>query len=179
MSRGKPAAPAIELSNRIYDLLVEESRKRTIKRHHLERINILLNASTQGGGKSNGQIKRELQLSYNTVKTWRNRWTTFYPAILTFEAGPTGEGVSDSVLMVKILSYLEDAPRPGAPKTFTLAQTQQIVALACQKPTEHGIEMTTWTHEMLAHVAISIGIVDTISSRYVGILLKKKPASTP
>ena len=80
--------------------------------------------------------------------------------------------------MVKILSYLEDAPRSGAPKIFTLAQTQQIVALACQKPTEHGIEMTTWTHEMLAHIAISKGIVDTISSRYVGILLKKKPPST-
>lgn len=178
MSRGKPAAAAIELSNRIYTLFVEESRKRTIKRHHLERINILISASTQGGAKSNGQISRDLALSYNTVKTWRNRWTSFYPAILTFEEGPTGEGVSDTVLMVKILSYLEDAPRSGAPRIFTLAQTQQIVALACQKPTEHGIEMTTWTHEMLAHIAISKGIVDTISSRYVGILLKKKPPST-
>ena len=73
MSRGKPAAPAIELSNRTYDLLVEESRKRTIKRHHLERINILLNARTQGGAKSNGRITRDLKLSYNTVKIWRNR----------------------------------------------------------------------------------------------------------
>lgn len=58
-------------------------------------------------------------------------WTTFYPAILIFQQGSTGEGVSDSALIVKILSYLEDAPRPGIPKTFTLAQTQQIVALAC------------------------------------------------
>lgn len=179
MRRGKPAAPAIELCPRIYDLFVEESRKRTIKRHHLERINILLNASVQGGGKSNGQITRDLKLSYNTVKTWRNRWTLLYPAILTFEQGLSGEGVSDGILMAKILSYLEDAPRPGAPKTFTLAQTQQIIALACQKPSEHGIEMTTWTHEMLAHVAQSLGIVETISSRYVGILLKKKPTATP
>lgn len=179
MNRGKPPAPAIEMKDRIYELLSQESRKRTIQGHHLDRIKILLSASHQGGGHSNGHIKRALDLSYNTVKTWRNRWTSFYPAILTFEQGPTGEGVSDGALMVKILSYLEDAPRPGAPKTFTLAQTQQIVALACQKPTEHGIEMTTWTHEMLAHVAMSIGIVETISSRYVGILLKKKPASTP
>jgi transposase len=179
MSRGKPAAPAIEMSARIFNLLVEEHRKRTIKRHHLERIAILIRASHQGGGHSNGQIVRDLSVSYNTVQSWRTRWTTFYPAILTYEKGPTDEGVSDSLLMVKLLSYLEDAPRSGAPKRFTLSQTQQIVALACQKPTEHGIEMTTWTHEMLAHVAMSKGIVKCISSRYVGVLLKKKPTSTP
>ena len=178
MSRGKPIAPAIEMSARIFNLLVEESRKRTIKRHHLERIDILIRASHQGGGHSNGQIVRDLSISYNTVNTWRIRWSGFYPAILTDEKGPTGEGLSDSAFMVKILSYLEDAPRSGAPKRFTLSQTQQIVALACQKPVEHGIEMTTWTHEMLAHVAISKGIVESISSRYVGVLLKKKPTST-
>ena len=106
MSRGKPAARAIALSNGIYTLFVEESRKRTIKRHHLELMNILINASTQGEAKSNGQITRDLDLSYNTVKTWRNRWTTFYPSILTFEQDPTGEGVSDTVLMGKILWQL-------------------------------------------------------------------------
>jgi transposase len=164
MSRGKPAA-AIEMTDRIFNLLVEESRKRTIKRHHLERINILTRASHQGGGQANGQIVRDLSVSYNTVKSWRTRWTAFYPAILNAEKGPTGEGVTDSALMIKVLSYLEDAPRSGAPKTFTLSQTEQIVALACQKPTEHGIEMTTWTHEMLAHVAMSKGIVERISSR--------------
>jgi transposase len=179
MSRGKPAAPAIYMSDRIFNLLVDERGKRTIKGHHLERLDILIPASHQGGGHSNGQIVRDLSISYNTVKTWRTRWTAIYPALLTYELGPTGEGVSDRALMVKILSYLEDAPRSGAPKKFTLSQTQQIVALACQKPTEHGVEMTTWTHEMLAHVAISKGIVETISSRYVGVLLKKKPTSTP
>ena len=179
MSRGKPAAPAIEMNDGIFNLLVEERRKRTIKRHHLERIDILTRASHQGGGRSNGQVVRDLSVSYNTVKTWRARWTTFYPAILAVEKGATGEGASDGALMVKILSYLEDAPRSGAPKTFTLSQTQQIVALACQKPADHGIEMTTWTHEMLARVAMSKGIVERISSRYVGVLLKKKPASTP
>jgi putative transposase len=177
MNRGKPAAAPIEMSSRIYALLVTESNKRTLKRHHLDRIRILLQASEQGGGQSNGQIKRNLAVSYNTVKVWRNRWTQIYPAVLAFEVGPTGKGVSDAVLVAKILSYLEDAPRPGTPPTFSLAQRQQIVALACQKPTDHGIEMTTWTHEMLAHVAMSLGIVATISSRYVGVLLKK--ATTP
>lgn len=178
MSRGKPSAAAIEMKERIYKLLEQESRKRTIQGHHLERVQILLQASHQGGGHSNSHIKRTLEISYNTVKTWRDRWPTFYPAILTYELGKAGEGVSDSALMSHILTYLEDAPRSGAPKTFTLAQTQQIVAIACQKPSEYGIEMTTWTHEMIAHVAITKGIVSTISPRYVGVLLKKKPAPT-
>lgn len=179
MSRGKPASAAIEMSDRIFNLLVAASNQRTLKRHHYERIGIVLRASNhQGGSRSNGQISRDLSIALNTVKTWRKRWTSAYSAILAYESGLAGEGVSDAALLVKILSYLEDAPRSGAPKTFTLAQTQQIVALACQTPAEYGIEMTTWTHEMLARVAISKGIVETISSRYVGILLKKMPPST-
>jgi transposase len=175
MNRGKPAAPAIVMSDRIFGLLVEESHKRTIQCHHLDRLNILTRASCQGGGQSNGQISRELSVANNTVKKWRKRWTEFYPAILAYESEAE---MSDSALMLKILSYLEDAPRSGAPKTFTLAQTQQIVALGCRKPSDYGIEMTTWTHEMLAHVAIAEGIVERISPRYVGILLKKKPLAT-
>jgi len=178
MGRGKPAAPAIEMTERIYNILLSESQKRTISKHYFERISILLLASTFGGGQSNGHIQRSLGVSYNTVKKWRNRWSHFYPAILAYELGSSGQVVSDSALLSKILSYLEDAPRSGAPKTITLAQTQQITALACQKPSEHDIEMTTWTHEMLAQVAIQKGIVKTISPRYVGVLLKKKPVAT-
>lgn len=178
MNRGKPAAAAIEMSDRIFHLLVAEGSKRTIQRHHLDRLNILIQASHQGGGQSNGHISRTQRVAYNTVKTWRRRWVEFYPFLQTYAIGPTAEGVSDSALMLKILSYLEDAPRSGAPKTFTLAQTQQIVALACRKPSDFDIEMTTWTHEMLAHVAIAQGIVARISPRYVGVLLKKKPLAT-
>ncbi len=58
--------------------------------------------------------------------------------------------------MVKILSYLEDAPRPGTPKTFTFAQTQQIIALACQKPTEHGINVV---FDLFLHQSIVIGSI--------------------
>ena len=178
MSRGVPPAPAISMSERIYNLLLNESHKRTIKRHHFERISILLRASIYGCSQSNGQITRELRISYNTVKSWRHRWTAFYHSPSSFEKDSLGEDISDSILVSKILSFLEDGYRSGAPKTFTLSQEHQIVALACQKPSECGIEMTTWTHQMLAHVAITKKIVKTISPRYIGTILKKKPAPT-
>ncbi len=176
MSRGKPPAAAIEMHERIYDLLYQESCKRTIQSHHRERINIILMASHIGGGHANGHIERTLSLAYNTVKTWRNRWSIRYPSILTFEKGQDGTGVSDTILLNHILSHLEDEPRPGAPKIFTTAQVQQISAIACQKPSEHGFELTNWSHGRIAQAAIAKGIVETISPRYVGILLKKMPA---
>jgi transposase len=131
-----------------------------------------------GGSQNNAQIKRAMQISLNTVKSWRKRWTTCYAQLLVFEQGKDGTGVSDQVLLAQMLTFLEDLPRSGHPKEITLAQEQQIVALACLKPVEYGIEMTTWTHQMLAQVAITEGIVKTISSRYVGTILKKKSSKT-
>jgi putative transposase len=178
MGRGIPPAAPILLSERIYKLLFIESHKRTIKRHHLERIEILLRCSSLGGSQSNGHITREMGLAYNTVMSWRRRFAQMYASPSNFEKDFQGQDLSDSALVSKILTFLEDGYRSGAPKTFTLAQEQQIVALACQKPSDFGIEMTTWTHIILAQVAISKKIVETISSRHIGTILKKAGVTT-
>ena len=178
MNRGKPAAAAIPMSERHYGLLVKESHKRTISVQYVDRIGILLKASPQGGGLNNSQIKRDLSISLNTVKTWRLRWTQHYCRLSNFEMGQDNKGVSDHELVCEMLNILEDLPRSGAPKTISLSQQEQIVALACEEPSQFGLPITNWTHEMLAQVAINQDIVKTISSRYVGTLLKKKPTST-
>lgn len=77
----------------------------------------------------------------------------------------------------RLISTLKDSPRSGAPKTITLAQEKQIIALACEHPADYQIEMADWTHEMLAKVVIAKGIVASISSRQVGRILKKQPSS--
>src|SRR5215213_915376 len=100
MGRGKPPAAAISMSERQYRLLETESRKRTTLRQYGERIPILLRASQ---GESNGQIKRELGLSLNTVKTWRKRWRDAYATLLAFEQGPDNQGVSDAALLEQLL----------------------------------------------------------------------------
>lgn len=46
--------------------------------------------------------------------------------------------------------------------------------MACCKPADYGIEHTNWTRETLAHVSKSLGIVDQISGRYVGKIIKKR-----
>ena len=68
---------------------------------------------------------------------------------------------------------LSDKSGKGTIKRITLEQEEQIRALACTKPTEHGKQMTNWTHEMLTKVAKAKRIVDEISVRSVGYILKK------
>lgn len=170
MGRGKPPAPALPMTNRQYRLLEQESNKRTTLRQYNERIAILLRG---GKGQNNSQVARELGISLNTVKSWRKRWILAYESLLEFEKGVNGKQVSDYELLKEMLKILNDLPRSGTPKRITLAQEQQIVALACEKPADYGVEMTTWTHEMLAKVAIARGIIESISPRYVGVILKK------
>jgi hypothetical protein len=50
----------------------------------------------------------------------------------------------------------------------------QIIAIACEKPEDHGRPVTHWTHRELAEVVVEKGIVDSISSSHLGTLLKKK-----
>lgn len=176
MGRGKPPAAAIAMSERQYRLLEKESRKRTVPIQYRERIEILLRASK---GESNGQIKRELGLALNTVKCWRKRWSESYAALSTFEQGPQGQGVSDGELLKQMLCVLKDAPRSGAPQTISLAQKRQIVALACQKPEQFGIPITSWTHQLLAQVAVQEGILAKVSPRHVGTILKNTATPTP
>jgi putative transposase len=163
------------MSSRQYSILEKESRKRTTQQQFHIRIEILLRASE---GQSNSQVARDLDVSLNTVKSWRRRWQDHYPKLLEYEKGIDNTGISDQELLKKMLSLMRDLPRSGTTKRITLEQEQQIVALACGKPQDYGLEMTDWTHEMLAKAAISQGIIKTISARYVGTILKKNRTAT-
>lgn len=174
MSRGKPA-PAIAMTERQYRLLSHHGAKHSLSDHTKTRISILLLASK---GRTNESIKRELGVDLNTVKKWRRRWEAEFDSIKAFELGQSGQGVKDQVLLKRMLLVLKDSPRSGAPKRITLAQEQQIIALACDKPEDHGIPITQWNREMLAQVAKTKGIVQRISPRYVSEILKKKRAPT-
>lgn len=170
MSRGLPSAP-IEMTARQHRLLSEYSQKRTISHQASFRSQILVFASK---GSNNMEIARLLNTTAKTVKKWRTRWTESYKQLVIFESGIEGQGVSDAALLQKMLSIIEDNPRKGAPKKITLAQENQIVAISCGKPKEYGIIMNKWTYEQIANVAMARGVIDSISSRYVGTIIKKK-----
>ena len=68
---------------------------------------------------------------------------------------------------------LADAPRSGAPPTFTPEQNCAILALTCQKPQKVDVPITHWSHTELAAAALKVSIVDAISPSQVGRWLRE------
>ena len=164
------SSPALRMSVRQYKLLDHERRKRKTSRQNYTRITILLRASE---GQSNKGISRETGIALSTVKIWRSRWNFVADQLAEFEKGLSGEGVSDFELLKKMKEVIKDRPRSGAPARISMAKKQQIRALACENPEDYGLVMTDWTHQSLAEVAVNQGIVETISIRHIGNILKK------
>jgi transposase len=171
MGRGQAPAKAIPMTSLQSTLLQEEGRKRTTQKQFSTRIKLLLKASQ---GQSNSQIARDLSLSLNTVKSWRRRWQSCYEQLCKYEKEMGEQGLSRHDYLQELLDHLRDLPRSGTRKQISMEEEEQIVALASEDPQDYGVEMSSWTHEMLAKVAIGRGIVEKISSRHVGNILKKK-----
>lgn len=165
-------------SPRILDLLEKERARGIIGVSYKMRLCIILNGIK---GLSNYKSHRELGIAIPTVKKWRARWEESYIVLFTLEnkgVNEWGTTVKDHEIISQIKNILSDKPRSGTPNRITLAQQEQIVALATEKPEDHNIPMTAWTHEMLAHVAIAEGILENISRRYIGTILKKRIKAT-
>lgn len=170
MRRGQAPAAALAMTELQYGVLEQESRRRTIAHQFSSRINLLLRASQ---GQSNSQIARDLAISLNTVKSWRRRWQDSYAQLCAYEASMPQQGLSKRDYLQVLLEKLRDLPRSGTRKRITLQEEQQLVALASEAPQEYGVEMSCWTHEMLAKVAMARGIVKQVCGRHVGNILKK------
>jgi transposase len=116
-----------------------------------------------GQGQSNAQIARELGVEVDTVRLWRSRWQMLEPIPL-----------SD----LSVSERLADLPRPGAPARITADQRCQIEALACEKPQKSGRPISHWTNREIADELIQRKIVQTISPRHAGRLLKRGRSQT-
>jgi transposase len=116
-----------------------------------------------GDGWNNLQIARELGVDDETPGHWRRRW-------LQFRDVPLAE--------VSVAKRLADAPKPGAPAKFTPEQVCQIMALACEKPAESDRPISHWSHRELADEIMQRGIVESISPRHAGRLLKRGRSQT-
>ena len=103
-------------------------------------------------GNNHREIARELNISRDMARLWRQRW---------LEA-PTDRPVAER---------LADAPRPGGPATFSLEQTLQLFALACENPADCRRPISHWTPRELADEMVKRGWVESISPRHVGRLL--------
>jgi putative transposase len=110
-------------------------------------------------------LARELACSLKTVIKWRARWAAAEAQLAAVEGAPAD-------LKRVIARVLADAPRPGAPDTFTAEQIVQIINLACTPPADAGRPIDAWTPRELADEAVKRQIVASISPSSVGRFLK-------
>ena len=147
--------PPLELDEEACQALKDYIRRHLTPQQLALRARIVLLAAE---GKTNAEISREMSVTVDTARLWRERWRSF--------AGIPMEELS-------IDERLEDAPRPGAPARFSAEQVCQIVALVCEVPEQSGRPISQWTARELADEVIRKGVVEVISPRHVGRLLKR------
>ena len=155
-----PVPPRVLLSNEERSELERLVRAWSTGQQLALRARIVLLA---GDGWNNLQIARELGVDDETPGHWRRRW-------LQFRDVPLAE--------VSVAKRLADAPKPGAPAKFTPEQVCQIMALACEKPADSDRPISQWSHRELADEIMHRGIVESISPRHAGRLLKRGRSQT-
>ena len=117
-----------------------------------ERARIVLLAAS---GLGVDETAQRLGIWRKTAGHWRRRWRDAEPS-----AG--------------VAARLCDAPRSGAPATFTPEQICQIVALSCENPEALGIPISHWSQNELARQAVERGIVKRISHGSIGRFFKRR-----
>jgi putative transposase len=167
-----PQPTPIALTPTQHTLLARLARRQTSSQRLVRRLQIILAAAE---GANNEQVGRHLSLAPKTVRIWRDRWLAAAPRLQALEED--GSGTTD--LTAAIEAVLTDAPRSGTPPTFSAEQLCQLVALACEQPEDSDRPVTHWTPPELAAEAVKRGIVDRISARTVGRVLKRGQAQAP
>ena len=150
-----PKPPVVELSPEERQGLKTLVRRHSTPQQVALRGRIVLGAAA---GLNNSQIGRQVGLEVDTVRRWRNRWLGLKAASL--------EDLS-------LEDRLRDAPRPGAPARITPEQVCQIVALACEAPSQSGRPISQWTSQEVADEIVAKRIVDRISPRHAARLLER------
>jgi len=157
-------APTLPVSLRQRAQLEQLVRRPTSTQQHVQRARMMLLA---GEGVGNQQIADQLQVDRKTVYHWRTRWLRDHERLLAVEAE-----ADDKALSTAILSTLSDAPRSGAPVTYSAEVVCQLIAVACEDPETCGHPISHWTPKALRLELIHREIVADISPRQVGRFLK-------
>jgi putative transposase len=116
-----------------------------------ERARVILLAAS---GLGVDEAAQRLGIWRKTASTWRRRWR-------------------DADATAGVAARLSDAPRSGAPATFTPEVICKIVALSCENPETLDIPISHWSQSELARQAVKRGIVGSISHGSIGRFLKR------
>ena len=166
-----PQAKPLHASALQQELLQRMVQRTTSAQRLVKRAQIILESLK---GTRNSRIAQHLQIDYETVRRWRDRWHAAESRLQGIEE--TGKR---KLLSQAIAVLLTDEQRPGAPATFTFEQFMQIMALACETPASADRPVSSWTPRELADEAVKRGIVERISPRTVERFLKGERVATP
>lgn len=150
-----PQPPPIVLATAERQALEDLSRRHSTPQQVALRARIILAAAD---GLNHRQIARQLGVSFDTARRWRQRWRALQAVALDDLA---------------VADRLADAPRAGKPVRITAAQVCQIVELACAAPERASRPISQWTGREIADEVMARGIVDRISGRHAARLLKR------
>lgn len=154
-------APALALTHLQRTILTAYRRGRTHPAWLVTRADFVLAIAD---GASVRATAARLGATRVTVRKWVRRWTA---AAARFAAADRGD---DRVAAIErlIRETLADAPRAGAPATFTAEQIARILAVACEVPDDGDRPVSHWTPRELAAEVVTREIVPRISVRSVG-----------
>jgi putative transposase len=168
-----PQAVPLAVSPAQLALLQRLARRQTADQRLVRRASILLALAADPCVEA---AARRLGLTRLTVRHWRDRWLQAAPQLRQAEQ----EQAPAPALLALIEQVLADAPRSGAPATFSPEQIVQLVAVACEPPEQSGRPIDHWTARELADEVKKRGLVPDISPRTAGRFLKRgRPATAP
>jgi putative transposase len=164
-----PKSIKISASELQLKILTNISRQTTSSVREVSRSRMIL---AMLSGLANTKVASTLGVTQEQAKRWRLRWHSFENAFLAVET----KGGDHLLLNMerKIRECLSDAPRSGAPFTFSAEQYCQIVAISLEDPMESSRPVTEWTPREIAAEAVKRGIVSSISESQVRSFLKSK-----
>lgn len=143
----------INLKENEKDTLEKLLKRQSTPQNIARRAKIIL--LTNNTNESYTSIANTLGIASSDITKWTKRWIE-------------RSDIEDTI------ERLQDNPRSGRPSGITPEQWCQIMALACEKPENHGVPITNWSHSTLTKEILKQGIVETISQSYVGEFLKKQ-----
>lgn len=155
----------IQLSERQREILESLERAHTTGQRLSHRVRIVLGCADGG---TNQEVAAEVGVHEQRACRWRRRWFEMMPRLASAEE----EGVKDKDLRAMIGDALSDSYRSGAPPKFTAEQVAQVIALACEDPSESGLPVSHWTPDEISKELIKRQVVESISPRQVERFLK-------
>jgi transposase len=158
-------AATIKLTERQLLVLQRIERSTTAAARLIQRVRIILLGFV---GLLNSGIAAEVGLKKSQVGLWRRRWRESFEALTLIECQESAAELERAVSIV-----LSDAPRSGAPATFSANEVTLILALACEPPGKSGRPIEQWTYRELADEVMKRKIVSSISISQVWRILSE------